>query len=185
MSSLPSPDVHLEKFHEPDIFNYSVLLLSEDKTTLYVGAREAVFALSAHNISEKRHEVWRGLPLHRRAGHRPSGIFSSNLHWVPPHPRQRLTGPPRASDWAPSGVWPFLDHAACSPHGRPHSHPARLVSRLPPASRQGARHPEAAFPPCVLVASLLPGPATHPGTTVLSSWIFHLFIMENLQHTQE
>ncbi|XP_019655631.2 semaphorin-4D isoform X1 [Ailuropoda melanoleuca] len=51
-------DVHLEKFHEPDIFNYSVLLLSEDKTTLYVGAREAVFALSAHNISEKRHEAY-------------------------------------------------------------------------------------------------------------------------------
>uniref|UniRef100_A0A452UN09 Semaphorin 4D n=1 Tax=Ursus maritimus TaxID=29073 RepID=A0A452UN09_URSMA len=51
-------DVHLEKFHEPDIFNYSVLLLSEDKTTLYVGAREAVFALSARNISEKQHEAY-------------------------------------------------------------------------------------------------------------------------------
>ena len=97
MSSLPSPDVHLEKFHEPDIFNYSVLLLSEDKTTLYVGAREAVFALSAHNISEKRHEVWRGLPLHRRAGHRPSWHFllESALGSPPPPP---------ASDWAPSGV---------------------------------------------------------------------------------
>ncbi|XP_035579427.1 semaphorin-4D isoform X1 [Zalophus californianus] len=53
-------EVHLEKFHEPGIFNYSVLLLSEDKTTLYVGAREAVFALSAHNISVKQHEAyWR------------------------------------------------------------------------------------------------------------------------------
>ncbi|XP_047556108.1 semaphorin-4D isoform X2 [Lutra lutra] len=51
-------EVHLEKFHEPGIFNYSVLLLSEDKTTLYVGAREAVFALSAHNVSEKQHEAY-------------------------------------------------------------------------------------------------------------------------------
>ena len=56
-----SPEVQLEKFHEPGIFNYSVLLLSEDKSTLYVGAREAVFALSALNVSEKQHEVWHGL----------------------------------------------------------------------------------------------------------------------------
>uniref|UniRef100_A0A8C0M756 Semaphorin 4D n=1 Tax=Canis lupus familiaris TaxID=9615 RepID=A0A8C0M756_CANLF len=49
-------EVQLEKFHEPGIFNYSVLLLSEDKSTLYVGAREAVFALSALNISKKQHE---------------------------------------------------------------------------------------------------------------------------------
>ncbi|XP_044122028.1 semaphorin-4D isoform X4 [Neovison vison] len=51
-------EVQLEKFREPGIFNYSVLLLSEDKTTLYVGAREAVFALSAHNVSEKQHEAY-------------------------------------------------------------------------------------------------------------------------------
>uniref|UniRef100_A0ABI7WT51 Semaphorin 4D n=1 Tax=Felis catus TaxID=9685 RepID=A0ABI7WT51_FELCA len=49
-------EVRLEKFHEPGIFNYSVLLLSEDKSTLYVGAREAVFALNALNVSEKQHE---------------------------------------------------------------------------------------------------------------------------------
>ncbi|EPY86887.1 semaphorin-4D isoform 1 precursor [Camelus ferus] len=47
----------LNYFHEPGIFNYSALLLSEDKDTLYVGAREAVFALNAHNISRKLHET--------------------------------------------------------------------------------------------------------------------------------
>lgn len=45
------------QFHEPGIFNYSALLMSEDKDTLYVGAREAVFALNALDVSEKRHEV--------------------------------------------------------------------------------------------------------------------------------
>ncbi|KAM4877793.1 semaphorin-4D-like [Thomomys bottae] len=50
-------EVELVKFHEPGIYNYSVLLLSEDQRTLYVGAREAIFAVSALNISEKEHEV--------------------------------------------------------------------------------------------------------------------------------
>nr|XP_031531720.1 semaphorin-4D [Vicugna pacos] len=51
-------EVPLVQFHEPGIFNYSALLLSEDKDTLYVGAREAVFALNAHNISKKLHEAY-------------------------------------------------------------------------------------------------------------------------------
>ncbi|XP_029775272.1 semaphorin-4D isoform X3 [Suricata suricatta] len=51
-------EVWLEKFHEPGIFNYSVLLLSEDRRTLYVGAREAVFALDARNVSQKLHEAY-------------------------------------------------------------------------------------------------------------------------------
>ncbi|XP_041516080.1 semaphorin-4D-like isoform X4 [Microtus oregoni] len=51
-------EVGLMQFHEPGIFNYSALLMSEDKDTLYVGAREAVFALNALDISEKRHEVY-------------------------------------------------------------------------------------------------------------------------------
>ncbi|KAJ8784886.1 hypothetical protein J1605_007772 [Eschrichtius robustus] len=51
-------EVQLVQFHEPGIFNYSALLLSEDKDTLYVGAREAVFALNAHNISKKQHEAY-------------------------------------------------------------------------------------------------------------------------------
>ncbi|XP_060056514.1 semaphorin-4D isoform X3 [Erinaceus europaeus] len=50
-------EVQLVQFHEPGVFNYSILLLSEDRDTLYVGAREAVFAVNALNISEKQHEV--------------------------------------------------------------------------------------------------------------------------------
>ncbi|XP_069889439.1 semaphorin-4D isoform X2 [Dipodomys merriami] len=51
-------EVGLVQFHEPDIFNYSALLLSEDEDTLYVGAREAIFAVNASNISQKQHEVY-------------------------------------------------------------------------------------------------------------------------------
>ncbi|XP_037350412.1 semaphorin-4D [Talpa occidentalis] len=51
-------EVQLVQFHEPGIFNYSALLLSEDRDTLYVGAREAVFAVSALNISKKQHEAY-------------------------------------------------------------------------------------------------------------------------------
>ncbi|XP_029403156.1 semaphorin-4D isoform X2 [Mus pahari] len=51
-------EVGLVQFHEPGIFNYSALLMSEDKDTLYVGAREAVFAVNAMDISEKQHEVY-------------------------------------------------------------------------------------------------------------------------------
>lgn len=52
-----SPEVPLLQFHQPGIFNYSALLLSEDQSTLYVGAREAVFAVSALDVSRKQHEV--------------------------------------------------------------------------------------------------------------------------------
>nr|XP_012806584.2 semaphorin-4D isoform X1 [Jaculus jaculus]XP_044987674.1 semaphorin-4D isoform X1 [Jaculus jaculus]XP_044987675.1 semaphorin-4D isoform X1 [Jaculus jaculus]XP_044987676.1 semaphorin-4D isoform X1 [Jaculus jaculus]XP_044987677.1 semaphorin-4D isoform X1 [Jaculus jaculus]XP_044987678.1 semaphorin-4D isoform X1 [Jaculus jaculus]XP_044987679.1 semaphorin-4D isoform X1 [Jaculus jaculus] len=51
-------EVGLMKFQEPGIFNYSALLMSEEEDTLYVGAREAIFALNALNVSEKRHEVY-------------------------------------------------------------------------------------------------------------------------------
>ncbi|XP_031215412.1 semaphorin-4D isoform X3 [Mastomys coucha] len=51
-------EVGLVQFHEPGIFNYSALLMSEDKGTLYVGAREAVFAVNALDVSEKQHEVY-------------------------------------------------------------------------------------------------------------------------------
>ncbi|XP_048203624.1 semaphorin-4D-like [Perognathus longimembris pacificus] len=47
----------LMQFHEPSIFNYSELLLNEYKNLLYVGAREAVFALNMLNISQKKQEV--------------------------------------------------------------------------------------------------------------------------------
>ncbi|KAM5228038.1 semaphorin-4D [Ctenodactylus gundi] len=51
-------EVGLMQFHEPGIYNYSALLLSEDQDTLYVGAREAIFALNALDISKKQHEVY-------------------------------------------------------------------------------------------------------------------------------
>ncbi|XP_074186310.1 semaphorin-4D isoform X3 [Rhinolophus sinicus] len=51
-------EVQLAEFHQPGIFNYSALLLSEDDDTLYVGAREAVFAVNAFNVSQKQREAY-------------------------------------------------------------------------------------------------------------------------------
>uniref|UniRef100_A0A8D0H068 Semaphorin-4D n=1 Tax=Sphenodon punctatus TaxID=8508 RepID=A0A8D0H068_SPHPU len=51
-------EVHLVHFQEPEVFNYSTLLLSEDKDVLYVGAREVIFALNSLNIAEKQHELF-------------------------------------------------------------------------------------------------------------------------------
>ncbi|CAB1318192.1 unnamed protein product, partial [Coregonus sp. 'balchen'] len=45
------------EFSEPGIFNYSTLLLSEDKDVLYVGSREAIFELSMTNVSIKNNKV--------------------------------------------------------------------------------------------------------------------------------
>uniref|UniRef100_A0A3P8XY23 Semaphorin 4D n=1 Tax=Esox lucius TaxID=8010 RepID=A0A3P8XY23_ESOLU len=50
-------EVNLVEFAEPGIFNYSTLLLSEDKNVLYVGAREAIFELSMTNVSVKNNKV--------------------------------------------------------------------------------------------------------------------------------
>ncbi|XP_071587528.1 semaphorin-4D isoform X3 [Heliangelus exortis] len=50
-------EVQLIHFHEPEVSNYSTLLLSQDKDFLYVGAREVIFALNAVNIAEKQHEL--------------------------------------------------------------------------------------------------------------------------------
>uniref|UniRef100_A0A8C9VYH3 Semaphorin 4D n=1 Tax=Scleropages formosus TaxID=113540 RepID=A0A8C9VYH3_SCLFO len=52
-----STDVNLTEFSEPGIFNYSTLLLNEDKDVLYVGAREAIFELSMKNVSVKKNKV--------------------------------------------------------------------------------------------------------------------------------
>uniref|UniRef100_A0A8C9VI54 Semaphorin 4D n=1 Tax=Scleropages formosus TaxID=113540 RepID=A0A8C9VI54_SCLFO len=49
--------VNLTEFSEPGIFNYSTLLLNEDKDVLYVGAREAIFELSMKNVSVKKNKV--------------------------------------------------------------------------------------------------------------------------------
>ncbi|XP_071072683.1 semaphorin-4D isoform X3 [Dasypus novemcinctus] len=51
-------EVRLARFQEPGVSNYSLLLLSEDKDTLYVGAREAVFAVNALDVAEKQQEIY-------------------------------------------------------------------------------------------------------------------------------
>lgn len=68
--SLPPAEVGLMRFHEPGIYNYSALLMSEDQDTLYVGAREAVFALRALDVSRKLREV-RPVPPEPVCGRRP------------------------------------------------------------------------------------------------------------------
>ncbi|XP_036070367.1 semaphorin-4D isoform X2 [Oryzias melastigma] len=50
-------DLGLMEFSEPGIFNYSTLLLSEDKAALYVGAREAIFELSMTNVTIRNNKV--------------------------------------------------------------------------------------------------------------------------------
>ncbi|XP_062956423.1 semaphorin-4D isoform X1 [Cynocephalus volans] len=60
-------EVRLVQFHEPGIYNYSALLLSEDEDTLYIGAREAVFAVNALDIAEKQHEVYWKVPEDKKA----------------------------------------------------------------------------------------------------------------------
>ncbi|XP_035797175.1 semaphorin-4D isoform X1 [Amphiprion ocellaris] len=50
-------DLDLMEFSEPGIFNYSTLLLSEERDALYVGAREAIFQLSKKNVTVKNNKV--------------------------------------------------------------------------------------------------------------------------------
>ncbi|XP_053504255.1 semaphorin-4D [Ictalurus furcatus] len=50
-------DVSLVEFSEPGVFNYSTLLLSEERGALYVGAREAVFQLDLSDVSVKNNQV--------------------------------------------------------------------------------------------------------------------------------
>uniref|UniRef100_A0A8C6KCH6 Semaphorin 4D n=1 Tax=Nothobranchius furzeri TaxID=105023 RepID=A0A8C6KCH6_NOTFU len=52
-----NPHVDLLEFSEPGIFNYSTLLLSEERDALYVGAREAIFELSKRNVTVQNHKV--------------------------------------------------------------------------------------------------------------------------------
>lgn len=52
-----SVDVNLLEFWEPDVFNYTTLLLSEDRGVLYVGAREVIYQLNITNVSIKSNQV--------------------------------------------------------------------------------------------------------------------------------
>ncbi|XP_077353004.1 semaphorin-4D isoform X1 [Festucalex cinctus] len=50
-------DLELMEFSEPGIFNYSTLLLSDERDALYVGAREAIFELSKKNVTIRNNKV--------------------------------------------------------------------------------------------------------------------------------
>ena len=50
-------DLDLMEFSEPGIFNYTTLLLSEERDALYVGAREVIFELSKKNVAVKNNKV--------------------------------------------------------------------------------------------------------------------------------
>lgn len=56
-SSWKHDDVDLLEFWEPDVFNYTTLLLSEERGVLYVGAREAVYELNLSNVSVKSNRL--------------------------------------------------------------------------------------------------------------------------------
>lgn len=50
-------DLDLMEFSEPNIFNYTTLLLSEGGDALFVGAREAIFELSKKNVTVRNNKV--------------------------------------------------------------------------------------------------------------------------------
>ncbi|XP_051960244.1 semaphorin-4D-like [Xyrauchen texanus] len=56
-SSWTQDDVSLVEFWEPDVFNYTTLLLSEDRGVLYVGAREVIYELNMNNVSIKSNQL--------------------------------------------------------------------------------------------------------------------------------
>ncbi|XP_067879481.1 semaphorin-4C [Heterodontus francisci] len=50
----------VKRFSKPNVYNYTTLQLDEDEQILYVGAREAVFALLIHDVTQEVKEaiVW-------------------------------------------------------------------------------------------------------------------------------
>ncbi|KAJ3605304.1 hypothetical protein NHX12_027353 [Muraenolepis orangiensis] len=50
-------EVDLLEFSEPGVFNYSTLLLSNTRDSLYVGARDAIFDLSKSNVTVQNNKV--------------------------------------------------------------------------------------------------------------------------------
>ncbi|XP_067824553.1 semaphorin-4E-like [Heptranchias perlo] len=59
-------DANLKTFAEQGISNYSTLLLSEEHNLLFVGARDAIFALNIDNVSDSiSQEMW-AVPEHKR-----------------------------------------------------------------------------------------------------------------------
>ncbi|XP_069618321.1 semaphorin-4D isoform X1 [Ranitomeya imitator] len=51
-------EISLTRFQVQDVYNYSSLLLSDNKDILYIGAREVIFAVNSLNISEKQQEAY-------------------------------------------------------------------------------------------------------------------------------
>ncbi|XP_052393681.1 semaphorin-4D isoform X1 [Carassius gibelio] len=66
-SSWKHDDVDLLEFWEPDVFNYTTLLLSEERGVLYVGAREAVYELNMSNVSVKSNQLPWKVPEREKA----------------------------------------------------------------------------------------------------------------------
>lgn len=63
----------MARFSVPGVFNYSMLTLSDNERTLYVGAREALFALDPNDISRQlRTQV-----THRKRARLPCKCFIS------------------------------------------------------------------------------------------------------------
>ncbi|XP_033845096.1 semaphorin-4D isoform X2 [Periophthalmus magnuspinnatus] len=56
-SSWKHRDIDVTEFSEPGIFNYTTLLLSEERDALYVGAREAIFELNKNDITKRHKKV--------------------------------------------------------------------------------------------------------------------------------
>ncbi|XP_039516978.1 semaphorin-4D isoform X1 [Pimephales promelas] len=61
-SSWKQDEVNLLEFWEPDVFNYTTLLLSEDRGVLYVGAREVIYQLNMNNVSIKSNQLMWKVP---------------------------------------------------------------------------------------------------------------------------
>eukprot|EP00061_Rhincodon_typus_P016427 g44635.t1 len=47
----------VKRFSKPNVYNYTTLRLDEDEQILYVGAREAVFALLVHDVTKEVKEA--------------------------------------------------------------------------------------------------------------------------------
>nr|XP_055035820.1 semaphorin-4D isoform X2 [Misgurnus anguillicaudatus] len=56
-SSWKQEDVDLVEFWEPGVFNYTTLLLNEDRGALYVGAREVIYQLNMTDVSIKSNQL--------------------------------------------------------------------------------------------------------------------------------
>ncbi|XP_078412189.1 semaphorin-4E-like [Cetorhinus maximus] len=59
-------DANLKTFAEQGISNYSTLLLSEEHNLLFVGARDAIFALNIDNVSDSISQAMWAVPEHKQ-----------------------------------------------------------------------------------------------------------------------